>query len=158
MQQIGQQTVGTQPLLLSEKSVPKLNAAAITQRIEMLLSAYRRDDYADPEKFVAQLGVVLSGYDADVVEYVTDPRTGIQRTNKWPPSIQEVVEACDNRIAAKVREAEIDAWQEKKRKSDEIKKLYGRGENKPTTGISYDEFLKRCAESGENPRPKGRFE
>lgn len=157
MQQIGQQIMESPLSQRSEKSAPKLSGTAITQRIEMLLSAYRRDDYADPEKFVAQLGVVLSGYDADVVEYVTDPRTGIQRTNKWPPSIQEVVEACDKRIAAKVREAEIDAWQDKRRKSDEIKQLYGRRqETQP--GLSYSEFLSHCTENGLDPRPKGRFE
>jgi hypothetical protein len=38
---------------------------------------------------------VMAEYQIEVVEYVTDPRTGLPRTSKWLPSIAEVVEACD---------------------------------------------------------------
>ena len=34
-----------------------------------------------------------------VILAVTDPRTGIQRRLKWPPSIAEMVEACDVEVA-----------------------------------------------------------
>lgn len=61
----------------------------------MLFSAYRRDDFADAEGFVAQLGTVLSEFSDDVVRYVTSPQTGIQRRSKWPPTISEVLEACE---------------------------------------------------------------
>lgn len=61
----------------------------------MLLSAYRRDDYADPKAFILQLGTVLQQYPAHVVERVTSPLTGLQRKLKFPPTLQEVVEACD---------------------------------------------------------------
>lgn len=61
----------------------------------MLLSAYRRDEWADPEGFVAQFGVVLEGYPEPVIVAVTDPRTGLQRRLKWPPTLAEVVEACE---------------------------------------------------------------
>ena len=64
----------------------------------MLLSAYRKDDLADPEVFVAQLGVVLEGYDDAVIVAVTDPRTGLQRRSKWMPTIAEVVAACDAEV------------------------------------------------------------
>lgn len=49
--------------------------------------------------FVTQLGAILERYPDEVVEYVTDPMTGIQRKVKFPPSIAEVVEACDERVA-----------------------------------------------------------
>lgn len=62
----------------------------------MLLAAYRKDDYADPLGFVTQLGVVLEKYPEWVVRYVTEPTTGVQRTSKFPPSIAEVVEACED--------------------------------------------------------------
>ena len=67
----------------------------------MLLAAYRRDDLADPEGFVAQLGVVLEGYDDAVIVAVTSPHTGLQRRCKWLPTIAEVVEACDAEAVAK---------------------------------------------------------
>jgi hypothetical protein len=44
---------------------------------------------------VTQLGVVLSDFSDAVVSYVTSPRTGIQRRSKWPPTISEVVSACE---------------------------------------------------------------
>ena len=41
------------------------------------------------------LGAVLEEFPDEVVVYVTDPRTGIQRRSKWPPTISEVIEACE---------------------------------------------------------------
>lgn len=65
----------------------------------MVLSAYRRDDYADPVGFVTQLGVVLETYPRWIVQYVTDPKTGIQRKSTFPPSLAEVVKACEELYA-----------------------------------------------------------
>jgi hypothetical protein len=86
----------------------KASASLIAERIEVLFSAYRRDDYADPLGFVAQLGAVLSEYPPEVVLYVTDPLTGVQRRQKWPPSMAEVIEACDEHVAylAKIAQGE----------------------------------------------------
>jgi hypothetical protein len=61
----------------------------------MLFSAYRADQYSDPEGYMASLGMVLEQYPDAVALYITDPRTGIQRHCKWPPSISEIVAACD---------------------------------------------------------------
>lgn len=60
-----------------------------------LFCAYRTDQYADPEGFMVSLGVVLEGFPDEVITHVTDPRTGIQRRMKWPPTISEVIEACE---------------------------------------------------------------
>lgn len=62
----------------------------------MLFSAYRKDDFADPEGFVTQLGAILCDFPEDVVNYVTSPKTGIQRRSKWPPAISEILEACES--------------------------------------------------------------
>lgn len=67
----------------------------ITRCAKMIFSAYRRDDFADPDSFVFQLGAVLEKYEDAVIQYVCDPRTGIQRRCKFPPSIAEVVEAAE---------------------------------------------------------------
>lgn len=72
----------------------KSTASLIAQQIEVLLSAYRKDDYADPQGFVAQLGMILSEFPAEVIIYATSPQTGIQRESKWPPTIQEVLAYC----------------------------------------------------------------
>jgi len=44
---------------------------------------------------MTSLGAVLEQYPDEVIRYITGPRTGIQRRLKWPPTINEVVEACD---------------------------------------------------------------
>jgi hypothetical protein len=134
----------------------------------LLFGQYRKGDANDPETYVATIAAILAEFPEETVRYVTDPRTGLAsnpipdpETGKvWTgmPNPAEVKQACQKHLIDLDRRRSLDEWQEKKRKSDEIKRLYGRAENKPTTGISYDEFLKRCAESGENPRPKGRFE
>ena len=61
-----------------------------------LFSSYRLDQYADPDSFKTVIGAVLEGYQSDVVIYVCDPRTGIQRRCKFPPTVSEIVEACDD--------------------------------------------------------------
>lgn len=65
----------------------------------MIFSAYRTDQYPDPDGYMISLGAVLEQYSDDVVLYVSDPRTGIQRNSKWPPTINEIVEALDNRAS-----------------------------------------------------------
>jgi hypothetical protein len=62
----------------------------------MVFGSYRRDDFADPENFLVQLGMVLERYSDKVIETVTGPLTGIQRECKFPPSIAEFVEFCDD--------------------------------------------------------------
>jgi hypothetical protein len=68
----------------------------ITHHARQIFSAYRKDEYADPDGFVMQLGAVLERYSDNVIATVCSPYTGIQRRLKTrPPNIGEVVEACD---------------------------------------------------------------
>ncbi len=78
-------------------------AAWISSRAQLVFAAYRRDDFADPHGFVAQLGMVLESYPDSVIGHITSPRTGIQRTSKFPPTIAEIVEAADDRAAHEMR-------------------------------------------------------
>jgi hypothetical protein len=72
-----------------------------------VFSAYRIDQYAEPDSFKTSLGAVLEQYPDEVITYVCDPRTGIQRRNKFPPTISELVEACDEHreFLAKMRKS-----------------------------------------------------
>lgn len=45
------------------------------------------------------LGVVLEQFPEEVIVYVTSPRTGIQRRMKWPPTLNEIVEACEEHLS-----------------------------------------------------------
>ena len=79
----------------------------------MVLGSYRKDDFADPESFRVQLGMVLERYPDDIIRDVTNPITGIQRTCKFPPSIAEVVEFCDE---TKRRKTYASVWDQRSRK------------------------------------------
>jgi hypothetical protein len=74
-------------------------------RVALLMASYRKADYHDPEGFVATLGAILAQYAPEIVEYVTDPTTGIQRRCKWPPSPAEIVEACAAEIEHRTKVA-----------------------------------------------------
>lgn len=85
---------------------------------KILFSAYRADQYADAEGFMTSLGAVLEQFPDDVIIYITDPRTGIQRRSKWPPTISEVIEVAEQhqehlarlrapRLVVKNREPEL---------------------------------------------------
>jgi hypothetical protein len=70
----------------------------IATRGKMLSSSYRLDQFRDPDAYVLSIASVLEAYPDEVIFEVTDPRTGIQRGCKWPPTIAEVVSACEVRM------------------------------------------------------------
>jgi hypothetical protein len=63
-----------------------------------LFGLYRRADAQDPETYVAGLAALLSEYSREIIDYVCDPRTGLPRTLKWPPTIADVAGACDKQV------------------------------------------------------------
>src|SRR5262245_26832987 len=81
----------------------------IAQRARMVLGAYRKDDFADPDSFLLQLGMVLERYDDGTIEHATSPLTGIQRESKFPPTIAEMVEFCDEVVRRQNYTAQYDA-------------------------------------------------
>lgn len=94
------ETLKINPASLQSPSAGRNTSKAIISRgIQALFSAYRRDDFADPEGFVAQLGTILTEFPDEVVNYITSPNTGLQRRSKWPPTISEVLTACEEHQA-----------------------------------------------------------
>lgn len=61
----------------------------------MMFGCYRKQDANDPEIYVAAVTAVLSEYPREVIESVTDPRTGLPSRLKWLPTVAEVKEACE---------------------------------------------------------------
>jgi hypothetical protein len=81
----------------------------ISAQARQIFGAYRRDDFADPEGFLLQLGMVLERYPDAVVRDVSSPITGIQRRSENPPTIAKVVAACDAEVARAARIARANA-------------------------------------------------
>lgn len=90
----------------SSHSTSPHHAAYATERARMLFGCYRRGDANDPETYVRAMAAVLSIYDADLIREVTDPRTGIQTTEKYMtfmPQSGELKVYCDSVAARRDR-------------------------------------------------------
>jgi hypothetical protein len=128
----------SEPSTGSMKTSRRCEPGWLSTKIRMLFSSYRLDQFPDPEAFMAQIGTVLEQYDPQVVSIATSPLTGIQRKCKFPPSIAEVVEFCDQvradiaataaRREAKIARPERAARQpiEQERSYEAMFKQYGR--------------------------------
>lgn len=87
----------TQP----DESARRLREGWITDRINLIMASYRRDEYANPEGFISQMGLLLEGYGDDVIEQASNIRNSlsIQRSCKFPPNAFEAAECCDRIFA-----------------------------------------------------------
>lgn len=61
----------------------------------MLFGCYRKADANDPEIYTMAVAATLAEYSPEVIEFVTDPRTGLPAKLKWLPTVAEVREACE---------------------------------------------------------------
>lgn len=60
-----------------------------------MFGCYRKAEASDPEIYAAATAAVLAEYPQEVVDYVTDPRTGLPSNSQWLPSVYEVRKACN---------------------------------------------------------------
>lgn len=60
-----------------------------------MFGCYRKGEANDPATYVAAITLILAEYEPDVIERVTDPRTGIPRQMKFMPNPAEVATACE---------------------------------------------------------------
>jgi hypothetical protein len=88
-------SIVTQLPLTSQARKGRNRSHWIASRAQQVFGAYRKDEFANPEVFIMQIGTILERYSDIVVERVTSPVTGIQAKCKFPPAIAEIVEACD---------------------------------------------------------------
>lgn len=92
------------PILMSSPSLPpNADKETAVKRTRLLLGCYRQGDFADPDIAMRAFVAVFMRYPEKVVTAVTEPGTGIPARLKWPPSIAEVVAACDAEFAPTLR-------------------------------------------------------
>ena len=68
---------------------------------KLLLGCYRRNDANDPDTYVQAIMMVLTKYPLAIVEWATDPRTGIaavEQFRAFPPNAGEVKAFCDEEV------------------------------------------------------------
>ena len=66
------------------------------ERARLLFGCYRRSDAADPETYVVAVSALLSTFEADTVEHVTDPIVGLPAKTNFVPTIKEIKDACEH--------------------------------------------------------------
>lgn len=112
-------------------------------RATEMLKFFRKDDAADRKQFLVGATAVLSRYPKEVIDYVTNPATGLPVKLKWiPSSMKEVRDACEEAmepIRASLERHRIAEEQERRRDADkasdrsqrpsydELKAMYGPG-------------------------------
>lgn len=90
----------------SADSTPQHRAAYATERARLMLGCYRRGEANDPDTYVAAIAAVLATFELDIIREATDPRTGIQSTEKFAafmPNAGEVKAFCDALASRKLR-------------------------------------------------------
>jgi len=140
----------SQTKLNGENSRSGLAPDYLLNRAQLLFACYRKDEAHDPQTYSAAVAAVLGdGYSREVVEYVTDPRTGIPSKQKFLPAVAEVREALD------ARASHLDRMQRYERLGPA--KPYEPTPTKPGQ-ITYREHLELAAQGKTKPRPIGAFE
>ncbi len=120
--------------------------------MKILFGAYRLDQYPDPDSFMLQCMALLADYPAQVVIYVTDPRTGIQRKKIFPPAIAEIAQACDERLEYLHRQVEHEQFQARRSQVIIEQSRQSRSASLREGEVDY----KYCVDN--DIRPIGRFE
>lgn len=79
------------------------------ERAKLLFGSYRKDEVADPEIYCAAIALILSEYPKNIIDYVTDPRTGIAsepESRFGVPNGGTVRAACERAVASAARMAQ----------------------------------------------------
>jgi hypothetical protein len=126
----------------NESAEKEQKALFAYQRATLMFKCFRWDDAADPQTFIDAAASILADYDDDIIELVTDPRTGIPTKQKWPPQPQEVKSACD---AIHLPRA---ARQEKEKKIREQLEERAALEALPPPKQTYEEFVAEMKSRG----------
>jgi hypothetical protein len=148
-----------------------------------MFGCFRKTEANDPEIFLAAAVTILAEYPRSIIDYVTDPRTGIPSEQIFPPNPYEIREACKRaeRRLEPNNKPWIDAPDRPVNRNgrlsyNELKAKYGDGkgtwgidpeekpteitETKPNTSrrYTYAEFVQWAQDNAKPVRPIGRFE
>lgn len=101
---------------------PSTDPVVAVERAKLMFGCYRKDDAADPETYSAAVAAVLAEYGPDIVQRVTDPRSGLPSKQNWLPTVKEVRDACEEIDGRRRRMAES---AEREREQLSARKAFG---------------------------------
>lgn len=79
-----------------------------------MFGCYRKAEASDPEIYAAATSAVLAEYPQEIIDYVTDPRTGLPSNSQWLPSVFEVRKACNEHADWLSKLAQVKAMKERR--------------------------------------------
>lgn len=112
-------------------------------RAEMMFGCYRKDEAQNPETYCAAISATLGLYPKAVVDFVTDPRTGIPSESKWLPNVAEVRVFC-NSAAARMKALAEPTVKKSTRRYDPLPPAKWWDLFVPNTVTGYDKMLARA--------------
>lgn len=105
----------TLPKRTSQAQPDPRRSAWISAQARQIFGSYQRDEFADPDSFLAQLGMILERYSDDIIRKVCSPISGIQRIYKKPPSMAAIAEMCQDETERAVRLRELSQFRVQQR-------------------------------------------
>jgi hypothetical protein len=75
------------------------------ERTILMVGSFRRGEAGDPGIYTAAVAKVLAGYENDVMDYVTDPAVGLASKSDFLPTIKQIKDACEDRLAVLTEKA-----------------------------------------------------
>lgn len=79
------------------------------ERARLMFGCYRRGDANDPDTYVAAITAMLSSYPEDVIKDVTHPVSGLPGRITYLPSVAEVRQECEAKVAYRRTRAAMEA-------------------------------------------------
>jgi hypothetical protein len=107
-----------------------------------MFGCFRRGEANDPEIYTASVASVLAEYPEQVINFVTDPRTGLPSRCNFLPTVKEVRDACEHEMAPRraemARAARIRAQLEANREAEVDR----------SSRPSYEDIQRKFADAG----------
>ena len=71
--------------------------------MRMIIGNYPRAEVDDPAVYFTSILIILSEYPQEILDRLTDPRTGLPRHCKFLPRVSEVAEMCEAELKRRRR-------------------------------------------------------
>jgi hypothetical protein len=83
-------------VILSQETT---SASSALKAAKQIVGCFPHARPPEPETYAGALGATLAAYPPHIVSECADPRVGIVRKLRFPPTVAELVEWCDHRLA-----------------------------------------------------------
>lgn len=135
MKQIGASAPQPVPSPMRDSDSAPSHATYCLRAVRVMYGFYRKSEAFDPNIFSVGAAAVLEKYPLDVVDLVTDVRTGLPSRMKFPPEVKDIRDACNQIMEERER---------RQRRNGTLRKQFA----------ERDEYERELAERAKHPTRK----